>query len=585
MATITPSEVAIEAASVGRSFGKRQAVANVSFDVRPAEIFGLLGPDGAGKTTLMQLFAAILDPTGGYCRVLGLDSVRSSTAISARIGYMAQGFTLYERLSVDENIAFAAEVRGISGETWQRRRRELLTMAGLTRFTDRRAGQLSGGMRKKLALCTNLIHQPPLLLLDEPSLGVDPLSRHELWDMLRAFRRGGATIVLATSYMDEAEYCDRLAFLDHGRLLAIGSPAELRARAASTVFSITGPSLESAQEELQERSEVIGVQRLSDRIRFQIHPTARLQSDFQDSLARHGIFEPAEATLEDAFMLLAPVEGPSRPNAPLKTITAAPAPIRQASAVRVQGLTCSFGDFVAVEDVSLDVAPGEVLALLGPNGAGKTTFIRAMCGIVRPAAGTAWVAGIDVLREPRRLRSQIGYMSQRFSLYPDLTIGENLFFFAGAYGLGGTRRREEIAWASEMTGLAGLQDQLVRDISGAVRQRLALACSVMHRPLVLFLDEPTSGVDPTSRRRFWRLIHMLAGGGMTIFVTTHNLDEAAYCNRLGLMIQGRLVAIGDLATLKSDLGGEETTTVEDVFLAYIRRDSHTVRNRLAGRSS
>jgi len=585
MTAIAPSELAIEAANVGRSFGKRRAVSDVSLDVRPAEIFGLLGPDGAGKTTLMQMFAAILDPTEGRCRVLGLDSVRNAAAIGAQIGYMAQGFTLYERLSVDENIAFAAEVRGISGETWQRRRRELLNMAGLTRFTDRRAAHLSGCMRKKLALCTNLIHQPPLLLLDEPSLGVDPLSRHELWDMLRTFRRDGTTIILATSYMDEAEYCDRLAFLDRGRLLAVGSPAELRARAASTVFSITGPSLESAQEELQKRSEVIGVQRLSGRLRFQVHSAAGLQPDLQDNLNRHGLFEPAEATLEDAFTLLAPVEGPNRPNAPLPAIAAVPALIRQANAVRVQGLTCRFGDFVAVENVSLDVAPGEVLALLGPNGAGKTTLIRAMCGLVKPAAGTAMVAGVDVLREPRRLRSQIGYMSQRFSLYPDLTVGENLFFFAGAYGLGGARRHEEIAWASEMTGLTGLEDQAVRDISGAVRQRLALACSVMHRPPVLFLDEPTSGVDPTSRRRFWRLIHMLAGSGMTIFVTTHNLDEAAYCNRLGLMIQGRLVAIGNMATLKSGLGGEETTTVEDVFLAYIRRESRAAKDRSAGRAS
>lgn len=572
MAVAPQSPWIVEAEGLGRTFKKSKALSGIDLQLPRGEIFGIVGPDGAGKTTLMQLLAAILDPTEGRCRVLGFDTVAEAASIASRIGYMSQGFTLYERLSVDENLAFAARIRGIHGEPWRLRRQQLLAMAGLERFTDRPERQLSGGMRKKLALCTNLIHEPPLLLLDEPSLGVDPLSRRELWAMLRSFRKKGTTIVLATSYMDEARFCDRLAFLESGKLLALGTPAELEDGMAGCVFEIATNRPSEVEAKITSHPEVIGFQRLPRGVRFQTQPSAHRPQNLTAELSPWGAVQSAAPSLEDAFTLLAATGSPL--DQPLKSVavTVAPAARRPADAgVEVRGLTCRFGDFVAVDNVTLDVAPGEVFGFLGPNGAGKTTLIRALCGLVRPTEGSARVAGVEIPGDGMRLRGQIGYMSQRFSLYPDLTVAENLFFFAGAYGLNGRRRRLAIGTVMALTGLGGLEERRVREISGALRQRLALACSILHEPLVLFLDEPTSGVDPPSRHRFWRLILALASSGKTVFVTTHNLEEAAYCHRLGLMHQGRLIASGDLELLRTGVGADPKATVEDVFLAYIDR--------------
>lgn len=508
----------IETDTLGHRFGDQPVLEDITLQIKKGEIFGLLGPDGAGKTTLMQILAAILDPTQGTCRVLGFDTVRQSAQITSRIGYMSQGFTLYDRLSVDENLNFAARVRGIRGDTWRQRRERLLSMAGLTAFGDRRAGDLSGGMRKKLSLCTNLIHQPPLLLLDELSLGVDPASRRDLWHILREFQATGITIVLTTPYMDEAGYCDRLGLLNHGKLLAVDSPRNLQ-QASREATEVSLPSLEEV------------FIRLSGK-----------QADKDEIAKSISSIEPSTLNIADS------------------------------DAVVADQVTCRFGDFVAVDRVSLRVRTGEVFGFLGPNGAGKTTLIRAMCGLLRPSEGELQVAGIDVRRDPVRLRQHIGYMSQRFSLYPDLTVGENLRFFAGVYGLKGPLLSERIAWAREMTGLNGMATRMTGQLSSALRQRLALACSILHRPAVLFLDEPTSGVDPASRRRFWHLIQTLAHAQMTIFVTTHYLEEAHYCSRLGLMFQGRLIASGTIEQLRAGLeeGGDDD--MEAIFMAYIDRE-------------
>ena len=567
---VAPAAIAtaVGAENLGRRFGKREVLSSITVQIRAGEIFGILGPDGAGKTTLLQLFAAILDPTSGTCHTLGFDTVREAPQIVGRIGYMSQGFTLYDSLSVDENLRFAAQIRGVTGEIWETRRQRLLAMAGLAAFGDRRADQLSGGMRKKLALCANLIHEPPLLLLDEPSLGVDPLSRRELWDILHEFRHGGATIVVATSYMDEAAFCDRLAFLSDGHLLAEGSPAELVGRSGK-VYEIAATLPADAEDRLAQRPEIVAVQRLPDRLRIQLDRSAAQGEGPIASLSGLGQLRALAPSLEDAFIALSrsrdrPPEHPT-----------APAEVKyedQGPAIDAVGVTCRFGGFVALDRVSLSVASGEVFGFLGPNGAGKTTFIRALCGLLSPQEGTISVAGIDVRRHRRRLRHRVGYMSQRFSLYRDLTVAENLEFFAGAYALAGIEKSRAMAWAGETVGLATFHDRMVTEISAAVRQRLALACAIMHRPAVLFLDEPTSGVDPVSRHRFWRLIHALAGGGMAVFVTTHYLDEAAYCQRLGLMFEGRLIAAGTLAALRASLPGEPPASVEDVFMAYIARE-------------
>lgn len=559
----------IEAQSLGRRYGQHDVLSGINLQIGKGEIFGVLGPDGAGKTTLLQLFAAILDPTSGRCRSLGFDTIQDAARIVSRIGYMSQGFTLYDRLSVDENLRFSAQARGVTGKTWEIRRRRLLEMAGLMAFGDRRADQLSGGMRKKLALCANLIHEPPLLLLDEPSLGVDPLSRRELWDILRGFRRDQATIVVATSYMDEALFFDRLAFLSAGRLLAVGTPAELQALAGNAVYELAAVSPDGAEETLETRHDVVAVQRLPDRLRIQFDRSASTTEDVTASLEGLGDAHPVASSLEDAFVFLSRDQNRLPDHRPAIINVAAEG---STAAIEADGVTCRFGRFLALDHVSLKVSRGEVFGFLGPNGAGKTTFIRALCGLVSPQEGAINVAGIDVIRHRGRLRQRIGYMSQRFSLYPDLTIEENLAFFAGAYGLAGAAKSQAIDWASRTVGLADLHRRLVTEVSGAVRQRLALACSIMHRPAVLFLDEPTSGVDPSSRRRFWRLIDTLAGAGMTVFVTTHYLDEATYCRRLGLMFQGRLIATGTLDALRASFSGQSVTTVEDVFMAYIARE-------------
>lgn len=560
---------------LSRRFGSVVALERVSFDIFPGEIFGVVGADGSGKTTLLQMLAAILDPTAGSCEVLGFDSVRQADAVTARIGYMSQGFTLYERLTVEENLEFAAAVRSVAPNLWHTRRERLLKMAGLAAFTDRRSDRLSGGMKKKLALCTNLIHEPRVLLLDEPSLGVDPLSRRELWTLLEDFRRQGAAIVIATSYMDEADRCDRLIFLHEGRALTLGSPGELKKQVAGSVFEIDTTDPVRVEQGLAAVGSVRGFARLPGKVRFQLDRATAGASP--GSLAGLPGARAVAPQLEDIFTAVAPAAdgrtgGTVTAVAPAPSIGPEPAPTAlPTTTVHARGITCRFGEFVAVNDVSLDLKAGEVFGFLGPNGAGKTTLIRILCGLQSFQAGEVAVAGLSIPRDAKSLRRRIGYMSQRFSLYPDLTVMENLEFFAGVYELRAAARSAALAWAVETAGLHGLWSRKVNGISGAVRQRLALACSVMHRPRVLFLDEPTSGVDPLSRHRFWRLVHDLAAQGITAFVTTHYLEEAAYCHRLGLMFQGRLIGIGPLAELRTREGMSDASSVEDLFLHVIER--------------
>ncbi|WP_436639396.1 ATP-binding cassette domain-containing protein [Microbaculum sp. FT89] len=565
----------IDARGLGRQYGKTWAVKDIDLRITRGEIFGLVGPDGAGKTTLIQLLAAILDPNAGRCRVLGFDTVRQARQVTSRIGYMPQGFTLYERLTVAENLAFAAKTRNVPASHFAARRQRLLAMAGLAPFLNRAEGALSGGMRKKLALCTNLVHEPRLLLLDEPGLGVDPLSRRELWRMLESFRSAGATIVFATSYMDEAERCDRLAFLDAGRILAHGTPDALRSRAAGSAFQAPADGRSAVEELLIRAPDVIGFQWRPTGIRFTVDPRKGLSARLRADLERLGPVTPATPTMEDVFVVL---HGGDAVGVSTDAIRVAPNPITIADTgeppsdrVRIRALSRRFDDFVAVDRVSLDVGAGEIFGLLGANGAGKTTLIRMLCGLLPPSSGAARVAGIDVGAQPDRLRRRIGYMSQRFSLYPDLTARENLNFFASAYGLRRRAARDAIGWASDMTDLAGVAERPVARLSGAIRQRLALACSLLHRPAVLFLDEPTSGVDPLARFRFWQLIGTVAAAGAAVIVTTHYLEEAVYCHRLGLMHEGRLIAHGDLPSLRAGLQGDVPTDVAGVFLGYIER--------------
>ena len=562
----------VVARAVSRRFRSVVALEGVSLQVLPGEILGVVGADGSGKTTLLQMLAAILDPTTGSCEVLGFDTVRRADAVTARIGYMSQGFTLYERLTVDENLEFAAAVRNVGPGPLRERRARLLRMAGLESFTGRRADRLSGGMKKKLALCTNLVHEPRVLLLDEPSLGVDPLSRRELWALLEDFRGTGAAIVIASSYMDEADRCDKLVFLHQGRMLTSGTPRDLKALVQGLVFEVDTSDPARVERELAANPVVRSFARLPSRVRFQLDRAARAEGAPAPSVDRA---RPVAPELEDIFGAVAPVQRVGVNDAavrpPLATrVVAGQSEISSTSVtVSARGVTCRFGEFTAVDDVSLDLRSGEVFGFLGPNGAGKTTLIRILCGLQQFQAGDVAVADLALPREAKALRWRIGYMSQRFSLYPDLTVMENLEFFAGVYELRGAARAAALTRAVETAGLQGVGARRVGEISGAVRQRLALACSVMHGPRVLFLDEPTSGVDPLSRHRFWRLVHDLAAQGVTALVTTHYLEEASYCHRLGLMFRGRFVGIGSVAELQARSGLSETSSVEDVFLRYI----------------
>lgn len=556
----------VEARSLGRRYRRRWAVRGIDLTVNRGELVGIVGPDGSGKTTLLQMCAAILDPSEGACRVLGFDTVRESKSVTSRIGYMSQGFTLYDRLSVEENLRFSAQIRAVTGDTFRARRERLLHMAALGPFTDRPAGRLSGGMRKKLSLCTNLVHEPDLLLLDEPGLGVDPLSRRQLWSMLETFRKQGMAILVATSYMDEAEKCDRVMLLREGAAMITDRPQAVRATALGRVFERVAADPAQAALELAERPDVYGIQVLPDRVRYQRRMTGSRGLNGAEYLASEASARETKPTLEDVFVLHAASEAPP-PEAPQP-----PAPPLRSGGILAEDVTVEFGDFRAVDGVSISAEPGSLLALLGPNGAGKTTLIRAFCGLVRISGGAAWIGTDRVVPEASEQRQLVGYMSQRFSLYRDLTLVENLAFFASAYGLRRVAAREAIHWVRSMTALAAVDaDTPVMAMSGATRQRLALACSILHRPSVLFLDEPTSGVDPVSRYGFWQLIRLLAAAGVVVVVTTHYLEEAAYCDRIGLMHSGRLIAHGSLGELREQTGTGMDATVETVFVTAIQQ--------------
>jgi len=547
---------AIEAEGLVRRFGTLAALDGVELTVAPGTMFGLVGPNGAGKTTLLQILAGVLDPTAGRARVLGHDVVEDASRLHLRIGYVAQEFTLYGALSVDENLDFFADLYGVPARVREARKEELLRWSRLAPFRDRRAGRLSGGMQKKLHLCSTLIHAPELLLLDEPTNGVDPVSRRELWEILHDVTGRGLTIVVATPYMDEAEQCDRVALIHRGRIRAADAPERLRRAVPGAVWELRAPALAAARDLLGATGLPLRSHLMGDRLHIVAAPGVDVAGELGGHLAAalgDGLeLRRVEPTMEDLFIAVSgEAERAAREAAGARVV-----PARRAGdgpAVRLDALTRRFGDFVAVDGLTLDVGRGEVFGFLGPNGSGKTTTIRMLCGLLRPSAGRGEVLGQDVRRQARRIRSRIGYMSQRFSLYDDLTVAENLAFFGRGYGLGARPLAERTAAVMDMAGLAGQERRLARELSGGVKQRLALGCAILHEPEIVFLDEPTAGVDPIARREFWDLIGALAAAGTTVFVTTHYLDEAEYCQRVGLIYQGRLVAEGSPRALKEGM--------------------------------
>lgn len=461
-------ENVVSVREIAKSYGNVRALTGISFDISKGEIFGLIGPDGAGKTTLFRILNTLILPDEGVATVDGLDVVEGYKEIRKRVGYMPGRFSLYQDLTVEENLTFFATLFNTTIQENYHLVEDIYTQ--IEPFKNRRAGKLSGGMKQKLALSCALIHKPTVLFLDEPTTGVDPVSRKEFWEMLKRLKEEGITIVVSTPYMDEIRRCDRIAFINNGEIKGIDTPEQILFR-------------------------------------------------FSDILCPPGL-ERKETTAHKEY------------------------------AIKVENLTKQFGEFTAVDHISFQVEKGEVFGFLGANGAGKTTAMRMLCGLSRPTSGTGTVAGFDVTTQPELIKKNIGYMSQKFSLYEDLKVWENIRLFAGIYGM---KSKDIDRKTDELLSSLGFMEErntLVKSLPLGWKQKLAFSVSIFHEPHIVFLDEPTGGVDPKTRRQFWELIYQAADRGITVFVTTHYMDEAEYCNRVSIMVDGKIEALDTPTKLK-----------------------------------
>jgi len=551
------------------------ALKSVDIAIETGKVTGLIGPDGAGKTTLMRLAAGLLRPDAGRIRVLDIDVVERPLEVQSSVGYMPQRFGLYEDLSVQENLDLYADLQGVAKTERPERYAELMRMTGLAPFTRRLAGRLSGGMKQKLGLACTLVRPPRLLLLDEPTVGVDPVSRRELWSIVyRQVREHGMTVLLSTAYLDEAERCADVVLMHQGERLGQGSPESFSRPMRGRTFHVTAADL--GKRRLQARlGSVPGiidaiVEGEEVRIVTAEPGVPELSGAFS---ADEGLqTRDVDPVFEDAFIARLKKRqksgGPQQIEVSRRSRSAAAA---DEVVIEVRDLQRRFGDFYAVKGVSFNVNRGEVFGLLGSNGAGKSTTFRMLCGLLPVSSGEAQVAGLDLRKAAARVRGRLGYMAQRFSLYGNLTVMQNLRFFASAYGLGKNRSRERIDWAMDAFELTRYADSNSAELPQGFKQRLALAAALMHEPDILFLDEPTSGVDPLARREFWQRINTLANAGVTVLVTTHFMDEANYCDRLVIMAEGEVLAEDTPADMKARFRDSEhpDPTMEDAFIGLI----------------
>ncbi len=555
---------AITVQHVSKHYGEVEALHDVSFDVERGEIFGLIGPDGAGKTTLFRILATLLLPdaqsrgegqvsiegfdaepkncaedfdTMPKVSIEGFDAVSQMREVRKRVGYMPGKFSLYQDLTVEENLEFFATLFGTTVEAEYDHIRAIYSQ--IEPFRKRRAGALSGGMKQKLALSCALVHKPSILLLDEPTTGVDPVSRKELWDMLSTLRDRGITIIAATPYLDEVRRCHRVAFLQEGRLMAIGKPDEI----------------------LREYWEVNEVKSEEGRVKNSNASPAALPAN--EVKSEEGRVKNSNAS---PAALPAETQAERQENSSLFTLHSS---LKEDFSIEVSHLVKAFGSFHAVDDISFSVRKGEIFGFLGANGAGKTTAMHILTGLNKPTSGSGRVAGCDILTQYEQIKSHIGYMSQKFSLYEDLTVRENIRLFAGIYGMSDSdirRKTDELLAKLDFTAHG---DDIVASIPLGWKQKLAFSVSIFHEPEIVFLDEPTGGVDPATRRQFWQLIYEAAARGITVFVTTHYMDEAEYCDRISIMVDGKIRAMGTPEQLKRDLRQPD---MDHVF-TYLARQS------------
>lgn len=575
----------VEAKSINKKFKQPNgdmvhALQDVTIGIKPKGITAIIGPDGAGKTTFMRLLCGLMQPDNGQLSVLGLSAREEATTIQSLLGYMPQKFGLYEDLTVMENMNLYGKLHEVPLDVQQERCARLLAMTGLSPFTERLAGKLSGGMKQKLGLACTLIRTPQLLLLDEPTVGVDPLSRRELWHILHQLvAEEDLTVVVNTGYMDEASESDYVYIMHEGHILAEGSPTDLLQYSVGKTFTVDVPSNMKARI----------VQSLllnDDHFVYDAVPdgnTVRCVLKNEDVIPQLSIQERPETftftavppTLEDSFMLLLGQASKAVAWQQKPAYTVMP-PASTEPHIVVDHLLKKFGDFTAVNETTFTVHKGEIFGLLGPNGAGKSTTFRMLCGLLKPTDGFLSVAGVDVRESRAEARQNLGYVAQKFSLYGTLSIKENLEFFGGVYGLSKRYLRQRIPEIMDEFYLTAKQNTLANDLSLGYKQRLSMAAALMHKPSILFLDEPTSGIDPLARRQFWRRITDLAYHGTTVVVTTHFMEEAEYCDRMMIQDQGRMIAIGTPADIRQQ--GGHARTMNEAFIHIVeqgrRHDIH-----------
>lgn len=549
-------------------------LSSISATIPAGRLVALVGADGAGKTTLMRVLAGLLKPQSGNVEILGGDVYQNVARAQALCGYMPQKFGLYADLSVQENLTLYADLFGLDEVTCQTRFKELLEMTDLTRFTDREAGRLSGGMKQKLGLACALLNRPQVLLLDEPSVGVDPLSRRDLWKILdENVRDEGMTVVVATTYMDEAAQCDWVIVLEDGELVLTEKPETIAASATNLTYLIEPKPTEKTRDLqarlLDDRAYFLDAVPEAGKVRVLMHPAQTIEA--VRSAYPDYAFESVDARLEDGYLIERFRQGRLNAIAALDQVAVQEDLDRTKPVVEARDLVRRFGDFVAVDKTSFEVYPGDIFGLLGPNGAGKTTTFKMLCGLLTVSDGELKVTGINVKDAREEARQHLGYMSQKFALYGELSVKQNMEFFAGAYGLFRQKAKERIEKLVKEFQLSEVIDAPAKTLPGGVKQRLAMAVALLHRPSILFLDEPTSGADVPTRRQFWRWMTALAAQGTTIIVTTHFMEEALYCDRLLIQDAGESVVLGTPQEVRGEAATMDEAFIRIVENARVRR--------------